>query len=101
MHTENLHNLYSSPNKVELSNWGGVGVGVCTQRREKCVQSGENFKRIKCFADLDVNGRIKLNRSSKEEDMESIGLIWLRIGDCGENFIILVSVFALCMIRIP
>lgn len=61
MYTENLHNFYSSPNKVELSNWEGL----YKKEEKKCVQSGESIKRVKCFADLDVNGRIKLNSNLK------------------------------------
>jgi hypothetical protein len=43
---------------------------------KKCVQSGENFKRVKCFVDLDVNGRIKLNRSSNKRRH---GVHWINL----------------------
>jgi hypothetical protein len=35
---------------------GGVGGGD-VHREEKMHSKWENFKRVKCFADLDVNGR--------------------------------------------
>ena len=75
------------PHETRLSYQTGVR-GVVDREEIKCVQSGEIFKRVTWFADLEVNGRIKLNSSSTKEYMECIGLIWLRIGDCGENFII-------------
>jgi hypothetical protein len=46
--------------------WGGGWyTGKKNKMLLKCGRGGGDFKTVKCFADLDVNGRIKLKRSLK------------------------------------
>jgi hypothetical protein len=42
-------------------------VGVVQREENKFLQNGENFNTVKCFADLDVNGKKNLNRGLKNK----------------------------------
>jgi hypothetical protein len=44
-----------------------TGVGSIHREEKKMRSKWGKIKRVKCFVDLEANGRMKSNRSSKEE----------------------------------
>jgi len=82
-----LHDLYSSPNTIQMIKSGRMRVGECGiyRRAKKWIRSSGWEARKSHWEDLGVDGRMILNKFKEIDQVAWTGYTWCKIGNNGRK----------------